>query len=130
SVNELIDLGELIERVPELQRLAPRLQQNIGIDVIPGSVSNEFSGRDYRVINFVADLPVRIDSFVNDVHQPMPRELRPIVFLLAEFQLVDQRSAARNKRGDLSHQKYKERQKQRVKERLIRTTRPATPAEK
>ncbi len=119
SVNELINLDETIQSSPALCSLAKGLQSDIGIDD-DGQKPNEFSGQDYRVVNFVADLPVRIDGFVNDAHVPLLRELGPIVFVLAEFQLLDQQTAQENKRGETSHLRYKERQRQRVKDRLTK----------
>ena len=37
---------------------------------------------------------------------------------MAEFQIVDQQTAITNEEGDNSHEKYKERQQIRVKQRL------------
>jgi hypothetical protein len=41
-----------------------------------------------------------------------------IVFVLCEFQLVDETTEASNERGEASHERYKERQMQAVKRRL------------
>ena len=50
---------------------------------------NEFSGPEYRIINFVADLPVRIDAFMSAHRRPDVHRHGPVVFVLTEFQIVD-----------------------------------------
>lgn len=76
---------------------------------------NEFSSSTYRVINFIVDVPVRIDKVIE---QDFDEGLGRIVFVMAEFQIVDQQTAITNEEGDNSHEKYKERQQIRVKQRL------------
>lgn len=78
---------------------------------------NEFSGQGYQVLNFVADLPVRIDGLVDPALLP---ENSNVVFVLAEFQIIDQARAQGNEEGENSHVQYKLRQHQRVRERLLR----------
>ena len=76
---------------------------------------NEFSSSTYQVINFIVDVPVRIDRVIE---QGFDEGLGRIVFVMAEFQIVDQQTAITNEEGDNSHEKYKERQQIRVKQRL------------
>ena len=76
---------------------------------------NEFSSSTYRVINFIVDVPVRIDRFIDSTFDD---GLGRIVFVMAEFQIVDRETAITNEEGDNSHERYKERQKIRVKQRL------------
>jgi hypothetical protein len=42
-----------------------------------------------------------------------------VVFVLTEFQIVDARTAAANEAGENSHERYKERQMNRVRARLM-----------
>jgi len=49
---------------------------------------------------------------------PSAWSLGPIVFVLCEFQVLDQATEQTNERGDASHEKYKERQRHAVKRRL------------
>src|SRR6185437_4031872 len=49
SVNQLIDLKSVLEADHGMPSSAPL---------------NEFSGPEYRIVNFVADLPLRIDRLV------------------------------------------------------------------
>jgi len=84
------------------------------------TMQNEFSGPGYRVINFVADLPVRIDKYLcRTPDDPLFVENGTVVFVLTEFQIIDARQAEANERGENSHEKYKERQFARVKARLM-----------
>ncbi len=81
---------------------------------------NEFSAADFKIVNFVADLPIRVDRLPGHQENPLYQELGPVVYVLTEFQVVDAATAEANERGDASHTAYKERQKNRVKARLTR----------
>ena len=79
---------------------------------------NEFSGPEYRIVNFVADLPLRLERLVPK-HEMAP-ELSHVVFVLTEFQVCDKATALRNESGASSHEAYKQRQHERVRMRLFR----------
>ena len=79
---------------------------------------NEFSGPEYRIINFVADLPLRLERLIPK-HEMTP-ELAHVVFVLTEFQVCDKATAQRNESGASSHDAYKQRQHERVRMRLFR----------
>lgn len=76
-----------------------------------GAGANEFSGASYRSINFVVDIPLRIDDVA-------PEHAPAIAFAQTEIQVVDQETARANSRGENSHTLYKKRQRERVRERL------------
>jgi uncharacterized protein (TIGR04552 family) len=125
SLNDIVTFRKAVEESPALSQLADKLQQDIGIEEREEGPrteeqANEFSGPGYRIVNFVADLPVRVDDFVCRVSDPGFAEYGPIVFVLTEFQVVDSRTARNNETGENSHEKYKERQHTRVKQRLLR----------
>lgn len=82
--------------------------------------SNEFSGAGYRVLNFIADLPVRVDRLLANTPSAHLAPAGSVVFVLAEFQVVDRKRAEANEQGERSHERYKHRQHQRVRERLLR----------
>ena len=82
--------------------------------------ANEFSGANFRVLNFIADLPVRVDHMAKSAVSSDPRERVQVVFVLAEFQLIDARTASANEEGESSHSAYKTRQHARVRERMLR----------
>jgi uncharacterized protein (TIGR04552 family) len=121
SVNDIVDLRNTIEASPALRRFLPDLLDlsQVAADKKP-PLLNEFSGPSYRVINFVADLPVRLDKFLSrPPGDPLFADNGAVVFVLTEFQIVDARTAAYNEHGENSHERYKERQINRVRDRLM-----------
>ena len=103
SVNQLIDLKAILAQ----DRRAPT--------AVP---FNEFSGPEYRIVNFVADLPLRVDRLVP--RNERPHDLAHVVFVLTEFQVADKATAHNNESGASSHEAYKARQHERVRMRLFR----------
>jgi uncharacterized protein (TIGR04552 family) len=91
--------------------LVQRYFDAAGSDASASQLVNEFSGRDYRSVNFVADIPLRIDDMA-------PNESPAIVFVQTEIQLIDGETEKNNNRGENSHALYKKRQLERVKRRL------------
>ena len=121
SENDIIKIRETLDRSPALKRFLPEITDlaAVAADKLP-STQNEFSGPGYRVINFVCDLPVRIDKYLcRRPDDPMFSEYGTIVFVLTEFQIIDARTAENNESGENSHDKYKDRQAARVKARLM-----------
>jgi uncharacterized protein (TIGR04552 family) len=118
--NNLVPFADLLAAHPAGAELATNLQLPPDLERNnPARPRNEFSGKHFRVLNFVVDLPVRIDDLLP--HQdPMADELGRIVFLLVEFQVLDRETASRNEQGDSSHDRYKKRQLTRVLRRLSR----------
>ncbi len=76
----------------------------------PG-LKNEFSSDGYRSVNFVADIPLRIDDVA-------PEAAPAVVFVQTEIQVIDAETERENQRGESSHALYKKRQRQRVRQRL------------
>jgi uncharacterized protein (TIGR04552 family) len=100
------DLGKLLQLPADLERKDPSTPRN------------EFSGKAFKTLNFVVDLPVRVDDLLPS---PGPMdELGRVVFTLVEFQIVDHATALRNEQGEASHERYKKRQLTRVLRRLSR----------
>jgi len=121
SQNDIVDLHQYIESQSGLRRHLPELLDlsQISPDKKSSQV-NEFSGPSYRVVNFVADLPIRVDRFLGkSADDELFVDTGPSVFVLTEFQIVDARTAEGNEAGENSHDKYKDRQIQRVKSRLM-----------
>jgi uncharacterized protein (TIGR04552 family) len=121
SVNDIIKIRETLGKSPALARFLPDITDlaAVAADKKPSPL-NEFSGPGYRVINFVADLPVRMDKYLcRTPDDPLFVENGTIVFVLTEFQIIDARTAENNEAGENSHDRYKERQFARVKARLM-----------
>ncbi|HFE46824.1 MAG TPA: TIGR04552 family protein [Nannocystis exedens] len=114
TVNTLIDLDRLTSSAPE-EAFAAQTE-------VDGAETNEFSGAGFKILNFIADLPVR----VGDLLLPEDRRAQGrgnVVFVLAEFQVLDRRTAESNEQGENSHAQYKHRQHQHVRVRLLREPR-------
>ena len=108
SVNQLVDLRRT------LAAINPRAPTAMPF--------NEFSVPEYRIINFVADLPLRVERLLPRAE--IPPDLCHVVFVLTEFQICDKATAIRNESGASSHEAYKQRQHERVRERLFREDDP------
>lgn len=106
SVNQLIDLNQVIQHA--LDPAHHKAKDN---------PYNEFSGPEYRIINFVADLPLRIERLLGG---EVPPDASHVVFVLTEFQIADKATAITNESGASSHEAYKARQNERVRMRLFR----------
>jgi len=93
------------------------LQISLDLEDGPIKCENEFSDPAYRVVHFVADLPVRIDRYLEEAGIKRPKSA-PVIFSLTEFQIVDRETETANEIGPASHDCYKERQRQAVERRL------------
>ena len=111
--NTLICFRKLLKDWPSLRTMAPQLQVGL-LDDEPEPEHNEFSGESYKMLNFVADIPVRLPERAVDAGDGR------IVFCLVELQLVDRETAAVNERGENAHLRYKRRQLRKVLRRLSR----------
>lgn len=113
SRNDLLDIEATYQADPYLAEIAKDLQP---LENLKQS-NNPYSAKDFKIINFVVDLPVRVDDLVKTIpdHQAADGH---IVFLLVEFQLVDQHTHHNNSTGVNRHSLYKERQIKKAIERL------------
>ena len=112
SVNQLVDLPALLRAQEQAGLDSGKIRQSTAVPY------NEFSGPEYRIVNFVADLPLRIERLMPRAE--MPPDISHVVFVLTEFQIADKATAIRNESGASSHEAYKARQHERVRMRLFR----------
>jgi uncharacterized protein (TIGR04552 family) len=110
SVNQLVDLRSVVA-----QHTRATTQAGGAPAELP---YNEFSGPEYRIVNFVADLPLRLERLLPRAE--LSPELSHVVFVLTEFQVCDKTTAQKNESGESSHEAYKARQHERVRMRLFR----------
>ena len=117
--NSLVRFADLLRTHPSGAELGKLLQLPANLErKDPSAPRNEFSGREFKMLNFVVDLPVRVDDLLPS---PGPSDdLGRVVFTLVEFQIVDRATALRNEQGDSSHERYKKRQLKQVLRRLSR----------
>jgi uncharacterized protein (TIGR04552 family) len=121
SQNDIVDLQSFVAHDPALRNhLADLLDLSNEAPDKRSPQTNEFSGPSYRVVNFVTDLPVRVDKHLGlSPDDPLFADTGNVVFVLTEFQIVDTRTSQANELGENSHERYKERQVMRVKARLM-----------
>lgn len=120
--NDLIDFQSLLHGHSLYRTYESRLQIDVNLEEQHRRAKgprNEFSGVTYRVINFVADIPLRVpDRLLASIDGE--GDLGRVIFSLAEFQVIDAETARQNDRGENSHHRYKSRQRTREKQRLER----------
>jgi uncharacterized protein (TIGR04552 family) len=126
--NSLIDFRALCRKTPAWRPFLNELQ--FGADFsgeakvlskkkLENEGRNEFSGQSYQVLNFVVDMPLRIEDGM--IGPEALRETRArTVFCLVELQIIDAATARANDEGENNHDRYKHRQKLRVLRRLSR----------
>jgi len=116
STNTIFHFRSYCEGHPHLRKMVDKFQGHVDDTLTPGD--NRFSAPTYRVIHFVADVPVRVPPSFMQLAPPGSESLGPVVYLLCEFQLVDAETEAANEGGDASHSAYKQRQRDAVFRRL------------
>jgi len=129
--NTLFSFRKLVHEFPELKAMAPQLEAGLHLEDheerAAGVQANEFSGGSYKVLNFVADLPVRLPERAVEVGDGR------IAFCMVELQLVDRQTAHANESGENAHSRYKKRQLRKVLRRLSKglvVPRGSRPAQK
>tara|TARA_B100001093_G_scaffold405920_1_gene394264 strand:- start:50 stop:1111 length:1062 start_codon:yes stop_codon:yes gene_type:complete len=119
SRNDLIDFEATLDGDHRLRQIRPLLQ-NIGATNQADEAHriNQFTATDYRDINFVIDMPLRLDDAHASVAADATAQNGRVVFVLVEFQVVDRETHIRNNQGASRHDLYKSRQRDRALIRL------------
>jgi uncharacterized protein (TIGR04552 family) len=123
STNDILNVRNYMARTPGLTNCEDAMQFDLTLEETDPlrRPYNECSAKGFRMLNFVADLPVRIDHVLERSEYAHLKSLGRIIFVTAEFQIFDQRTWDWNEEDDMaSHGAYKDRQRERVKERLER----------
>jgi uncharacterized protein (TIGR04552 family) len=117
--NSLLPFREVLQSYPHFRQYLDELHLDPDFEEHEGT-GNVFSGQTYRALNFIVDVPIRLDAYL----PPKPRDGRErkgrIGFSLVEFQIVDRKTAEKNEQGENAHARYKHRQKLKVLRRLSR----------
>ena len=92
--------------------------ETIIIEKKGGKKDNQFSGKTYRVLNFIVDIPVRIDDLIILPENESFANYAYVLYILTEIQILDKETAIKNEMGENSHELYKERQKKAILKRL------------
>ncbi|MGB5813015.1 MAG: TIGR04552 family protein [Polyangiales bacterium] len=118
STNTFLRFHEYCSADPHLEQLVPKLQLPLDLEDGLSSIDNRFTAPSYRVVHFAADVPVRVPQRILEAAPPATESLGEIIFVQAEFQVIDRATDQTNEAGDASHASYKERQKLAVMHRL------------
>ena len=125
--NTLVDLPNLLIKAGNLRAIRAQRQDeqlrdrslNEPMAMFSTGQRNELSGPDYRVVNFVAEVPIRLDGVIWESSVGAVSR-GPVAFGTVEFQVLDEITARRNESGPNRHALYKGRQRGRVRNRLER----------
>ncbi len=123
TVNSILPFDEVVSASPWGDAyLAPMQKESARSEQTLGSTVNTFSGSGYKVLNFIADLPIRVGAVLEQMKSPLGVssgfDPRAVIFVLTEFQLIDLETETKNEQDENSHRAYKERQISLVKARL------------
>ena len=119
SRNDVVDLRRLLHDDPALSVHVPNLSAPLDDDDSSHDGEfNEHSASDYRMVAFVAEVPVRVDTALAHRDGLLDR-LGPVVYTMVEFQVFDEATWEANERGAASHASYKARQRGGVLGRLV-----------
>jgi uncharacterized protein (TIGR04552 family) len=118
--NTLVSFKAVLADNPHLQQYAQHLHLDLDYEEREEKTRNVFSGGTYRALNFVVDVPLRMDAYLPAPEQDSRERKNRTVFTLVEFQIMDEETAHKNEEGQNAHRVYKHRQKRRVLRRLSR----------
>ena len=116
--NTLFRFKELLSSYPNFKKYARQLHLDVDYEEREASGKNSFSGSTYRTLNFVADVPVRLDALLPPPELDDRQRKGRITLAMCEFQIADEKTATENERGENSHERYKQRQREVVLKRL------------
>ncbi|MCY1021691.1 TIGR04552 family protein [Pyxidicoccus sp. MSG2] len=116
--NTLLPFKAVLAENPHFEAHIPQLHLDRNYEDREDRNGNTFSGNTYRALNFVVDIPVRMDAYLPPPEEDTRQRKGRIVISLVEFQIVDEETARLNELGENAHEAYKRRQKQRVLKRL------------
>lgn len=119
STNTLFPFRTYCESHENLAKLLPKMQLTKTFEETEGhKIDNQFTAKDYRVVHFVMDMPIRVPQEVMEQAPPAAWALGQVIFGQIEFQIIDRDTEQANEMGDASHDAYKRRQQEAVARRL------------
>ena len=119
--NSLVSFRSMLDENPHLHQYAQQLHLDLDYEDREDRLRNNlFSGNNYRALNFVVDVPLRMDAYLPPPEEDTRERKNRTVFTLVEFQIMDEETARQNEDGENAHKLYKRRQKRRVLRRLSR----------
>jgi len=121
SRNDLLSFRQMLEAVDQVAPGVTSIRKALLEEKLRSSdlFQNEFSHPDFQMINFVVDVPLRVDRFVDRATPGTFTQFGKVIFTLVEFQLFDLETFVQNEQGPSSHAHYKSRQRRAVLRRLV-----------
>lgn len=111
SHNNLLSFSQMLLKLQMAEPLSNGVEHTE-----KSEAQNGYSSARYKVINFIADVPVSLDTLIPNY--PYTEKQGKVVYVMVEFQVIDCITAENNEQGDSAHEKYKQRQLEQVKNRL------------
>ena len=121
STNTILDFNDVCESDEHLRALSKELQRSRSVD--NSANDNRYSAREFRTIQIVTDVPVRVPAHLLELAPEGSESLGKVVYMLCELQLQDAATEASNETGSANHEAYKRRQREAVLNRLYMDTR-------
>lgn len=116
--NTLIRFKDLVSQHANFKRYSRQLHLDPDFEEREMKSRNTFSGDSYRILNFVADVPLRLDAYLPPPEADERQRKCRITLASCEFQMADEATAERNEHGENNHEAYKARQRAVVLKRL------------
>jgi uncharacterized protein (TIGR04552 family) len=120
SRNTLFDFPDFVRRSPSISPLIPKFQIGLEFEDEMRPLGDANTSDAFRTIKFVVHLPIRVDEQRLQSWAPGGDVSPGVVYILTEFQIVDQATHINNQRGHASHERYQVRRLEKVRHRLVR----------
>ncbi len=120
SRNTVFDFPDFVRHNPSISRLIPNFQIKLEFEDEMRPLADANTSNAFRTIKFVVDLPIRVDEQRLQSWAPGGKVSPGIIYILSEFQIVDQANHINNQRGNASHEKYVARRLAKARKRLVR----------
>ncbi|MFA6033685.1 MAG: TIGR04552 family protein [Myxococcota bacterium] len=115
--NSLIDLAAIVRSVPGLKGDMDLLQS---VEARAGAAADASQGPTPKAVDFVVDMPLRVDELGIQTGTETQERLGRIVFALVEFQLQDLATFRLNETSDAGRSAQRRRMKARAWDRLTK----------
>lgn len=120
SHNSIFAFQKFARNHADIRPLIPELQVDLKYEDEMRPPGNKETSNAFRTVNFVVDLPLRISQQDMKTWAPDVSVYPAIIYVTAEFQIVDLASHESNECGEANHEKYKDRRIAKVHERLLK----------
>ena len=99
STNTLVRFHNYCQSEPALARFVADLQLPLDLEDGLSAIDNRFTAPSYRVVHFIADVPVRVPAQVLAEAPRQTSDLGHTIFVQTEFQVIDRRTDEKQRIG-------------------------------